>query len=68
MIAGTLRASRQFSFPRYQSSEQQTILQNLSDVIVQVHSTALYGGSTFEGTVAKLAMRQPFVLFKGLTF
>ncbi len=23
---------------------------------------------TFEGTVAKLAMRQPFVLFKGLTF
>ncbi|WP_318040826.1 hypothetical protein, partial [Klebsiella pneumoniae] len=22
----------------------------------------------FEGTVAKLAMRQPFVLFKGLTF
>ncbi|MHB7623071.1 hypothetical protein ACYCMW_26875, partial [Klebsiella pneumoniae] len=24
--------------------------------------------STFFGTVAKLAMRQPFVLFKGLTF
>ncbi|KAA5685828.1 integrase, partial [Klebsiella pneumoniae] len=23
---------------------------------------------TFCGTVAKLAMRQPFVLFKGLTF
>ncbi|EFX6289024.1 hypothetical protein EKF71_20985 [Shigella sonnei] len=23
---------------------------------------------TFAGTVAKLAMRQPFVLFKGLTF
>ena len=23
---------------------------------------------TFSGTVAKLAMRQPFVLFKGLTF
>ncbi|MCQ7125849.1 hypothetical protein NPZ62_20540, partial [Salmonella enterica] len=23
---------------------------------------------TFTGTVAKLAMRQPFVLFKGLTF
>ncbi|EBX2488050.1 hypothetical protein G7J39_004735, partial [Salmonella enterica subsp. enterica serovar 4,[5],12:i:-] len=51
LIAGTLRASRQFSFPRYQSSEQQTILQNLSDVIVQVHSTALYGGSTFEQAV-----------------
>ncbi|MQR65949.1 integrase, partial [Escherichia coli] len=25
-------------------------------------------GGTFGGTVAKLAMRQPFVLFKGLTF
>ncbi|MDF6007165.1 hypothetical protein, partial [Escherichia coli] len=24
--------------------------------------------SIFTGTVAKLAMRQPFVLFKGLTF
>ncbi|MGC6727545.1 hypothetical protein ACP0GO_23145, partial [Escherichia coli] len=24
--------------------------------------------TTSEGTVAKLAMRQPFVLFKGLTF
>ncbi|PAB90250.1 alcohol dehydrogenase, partial [Escherichia coli] len=24
--------------------------------------------STINGTVAKLAMRQPFVLFKGLTF
>ncbi|ORH89117.1 alcohol dehydrogenase, partial [Salmonella enterica subsp. enterica serovar Dublin] len=24
--------------------------------------------STLYGTVAKLAMRQPFVLFKGLTF
>ncbi|RRC05372.1 recombinase family protein, partial [Escherichia coli] len=23
---------------------------------------------SFSGTVAKLAMRQPFVLFKGLTF
>ncbi|WP_416172836.1 hypothetical protein, partial [Escherichia coli] len=26
------------------------------------------GGFCFFGTVAKLAMRQPFVLFKGLTF
>ena len=26
------------------------------------------GSHDFEGTVAKLAMRQPFVLFKGLTF
>ncbi|MEY0261129.1 hypothetical protein AB7V84_23720, partial [Escherichia coli] len=29
--------------------------------------TGVVGGS-FSGTVAKLAMRQPFVLFKGLTF
>ncbi|MDZ9238676.1 hypothetical protein SNB01_23045, partial [Escherichia coli] len=30
---------------------------------------ALTGFQTgFDGTVAKLAMRQPFVLFKGLTF
>ncbi|WP_213090901.1 hypothetical protein, partial [Escherichia coli] len=29
-------------------------------------NSALFG--TAEGTVAKLAMRQPFVLFKGLTF
>ncbi|WPO96752.1 neuraminidase-like domain-containing protein [Buttiauxella sp. HR94] len=41
----------QFSFPRYQSDEQQVILQNLSDVIVQVHYTAVYGGSTFEQAV-----------------
>ncbi|HAZ75981.1 MAG TPA: insecticidal toxin complex protein TccB, partial [Enterobacteriaceae bacterium] len=41
----------QFSFPRYQSDEQQAILQNLSDVIVQVHYTAVYGGSTFEQAV-----------------
>ncbi|MBE0126343.1 paraquat-inducible protein B, partial [Escherichia coli] len=26
------------------------------------------GGGSRGGTVAKLAMRQPFVLFKGLTF
>ncbi|OTD88018.1 hypothetical protein CCE21_25660, partial [Escherichia coli] len=28
----------------------------------------LQGQHGFTGTVAKLAMRQPFVLFKGLTF
>ncbi|XEQ20079.1 phage tail protein (plasmid) [Salmonella enterica subsp. enterica] len=33
--------------------------------IVQLSSAT---NSTSEGTVAKLAMRQPFVLFKGLTF
>ncbi len=31
------------------------------------HLTAAVKGKAF-GTVAKLAMRQPFVLFKGLTF
>ena len=29
---------------------------------------ALPGATLLDGTVAKLAMRQPFVLFKGLTF
>ncbi|MBK2465088.1 hypothetical protein NXH40_29185, partial [Klebsiella pneumoniae] len=29
---------------------------------------ACYIKANFPGTVAKLAMRQPFVLFKGLTF
>ncbi|OSP32021.1 DNA integrase IntI1, partial [Escherichia coli] len=29
---------------------------------------AIHGLSASAGTVAKLAMRQPFVLFKGLTF
>ncbi|MCV5067338.1 hypothetical protein OFP61_18835, partial [Escherichia coli] len=28
----------------------------------------VFGLGIIEGTVAKLAMRQPFVLFKGLTF
>ncbi|WP_323505657.1 hypothetical protein, partial [Klebsiella pneumoniae] len=28
----------------------------------------LFKGDNSNGTVAKLAMRQPFVLFKGLTF
>ncbi|MFU1628068.1 IS1 family transposase, partial [Escherichia coli] len=28
----------------------------------------VFGERTLAGTVAKLAMRQPFVLFKGLTF
>ncbi|MFP8569791.1 hypothetical protein ACLH00_22725, partial [Enterobacter asburiae] len=33
--------------------------------IANAHETI---NSDIEGTVAKLAMRQPFVLFKGLTF
>lgn len=32
-----------------------------------VHTAAIWNDKTV-GTVAKLAMRQPFVLFKGLTF
>lgn len=44
-------SSWQLSFPRYQSDEQQAILNNLNDVIIQVHYTALYGGSSFENAV-----------------
>ncbi|EDN4659883.1 hypothetical protein BFE93_004286, partial [Salmonella enterica subsp. enterica serovar 4,[5],12:i:-] len=33
-----------------------------------VYRTPAGRGHTSLGTVAKLAMRQPFVLFKGLTF
>ncbi|MDQ5761474.1 DDE-type integrase/transposase/recombinase, partial [Klebsiella pneumoniae] len=32
------------------------------------HRQVKYLNNVIEGTVAKLAMRQPFVLFKGLTF
>ncbi|MCW1943587.1 hypothetical protein OKX11_08770, partial [Escherichia coli] len=36
---------------------------------VMEQAVLLYGsGKNYLGTVAKLAMRQPFVLFKGLTF
>ncbi|MGF5655864.1 hypothetical protein ACQE73_29745, partial [Klebsiella pneumoniae] len=35
---------------------------------VLLNHTAATRRRTFDGTVAKLAMRQPFVLFKGLTF
>ncbi|MCV5707844.1 hypothetical protein OFN27_32255, partial [Escherichia coli] len=37
----------------------------VTDEIIDLHDRIL--GKLF-GTVAKLAMRQPFVLFKGLTF
>ncbi len=40
--------------------------------VVRGPNSSLYGsgglGGVVDGTVAKLAMRQPFVLFKGLTF
>ncbi|WP_411241210.1 hypothetical protein, partial [Escherichia coli] len=35
------------------------------DILFPISGDLLVG---FSGTVAKLAMRQPFVLFKGLTF
>ncbi|ECU0370257.1 hypothetical protein DHU24_18765 [Salmonella enterica] len=46
-------SSWQLSFPRPKSSEQKAILDNLSDVIVQVHYTAVSGGSDFANTVEK---------------
>lgn len=42
----------QLNFPNVKSAEQQALLQSLNDVIIQVHYTALYGGSTFEQAVS----------------
>jgi len=42
----------QLKFPNVKSAEQQALLQSLNDVIIQVHYTALYGGSTFEQAVS----------------
>lgn len=42
----------QISFPNATSAEQQALLKSLNDVIIQVHYTALYGGSTFEQAVS----------------
>ncbi len=41
----------QIAFPNATSPEQQALLASLSDVIIQVHYTAVYGGSTFEQAV-----------------
>lgn len=41
----------QISFPNATSTQQQAVLQSLNDVIIQVHYTAAYGGSTFEQAV-----------------
>ncbi|WP_252514690.1 hypothetical protein, partial [Escherichia coli] len=41
--------------------------QKLAEIITLVREIARPSDDNF-GTVAKLAMRQPFVLFKGLTF
>jgi hypothetical protein len=42
------------AFPRPDSEAQAAILSALNDVIVQVHYTAVYGGSSFESAVASL--------------
>ncbi|WP_261589474.1 hypothetical protein, partial [Escherichia coli] len=41
---------------------------NNKNVIRWKHAVSLVNLQADKGTVAKLAMRQPFVLFKGLTF
>lgn len=38
----------QIAFPNLASAEQKALLASLNDVIVQVHYTAIYGGSSFE--------------------
>ncbi|MEN8527892.1 hypothetical protein, partial [Escherichia coli] len=51
---------------------QQLVLGSLAFMVVFLHwltkPTKAAAGIGLAGTVAKLAMRQPFVLFKGLTF
>nr|WKF56140.1 hypothetical protein HUO10_000588 [Paraburkholderia busanensis] len=53
---GTGAVSRwHVSFPNPTSNEQTALLASLNDVIVQVHYTALYGGTAFESAVSDLA-------------
>ncbi|MCU3204392.1 helix-turn-helix domain-containing protein, partial [Enterobacter hormaechei subsp. hoffmannii] len=49
---------------------ESTVARHLSDYVLSEKLKPENGGSQskLSGTVAKLAMRQPFVLFKGLTF
>ena len=42
----------QIAFPNATSSEQHALLASLNDVIIQLHYTAVYGGSTFEQAVS----------------
>lgn len=42
------------AFPNPTSAEQKALLASLNDVIVQVHYTAIYGGSSFEQAVTAL--------------
>ncbi|MEB0983168.1 hypothetical protein VC836_23160, partial [Citrobacter portucalensis] len=44
------------------------VLSNAISVPFSSSALAAPEAATINGTVAKLAMRQPFVLFKGLTF
>lgn len=44
----------QIAFPNPTSTEQAALLASLNDVILQVHYTALYGGSSFEQAVSAL--------------
>ena len=41
----------QIAFPNARSDEQTALLASLNDIIIRVHYTALYGGSTFEQAV-----------------
>ncbi|WP_250146265.1 recombinase family protein, partial [Escherichia coli] len=68
---------RLFGYARVSTSQQSLDLQvrALKDAGVKanrIFTDKASGSSTdregLDGTVAKLAMRQPFVLFKGLTF
>ncbi|WP_318367312.1 neuraminidase-like domain-containing protein [Enterobacter sp.] len=47
-------SSWQLAFPCPDSDEQKALLGALNDVIVQLHYTAVYGGSSFEQAVASL--------------
>ncbi|MGT5981647.1 hypothetical protein ACRWVF_25035, partial [Escherichia coli] len=59
-ITGKFGLSREFTFP--------AAAVGLAFSLFPVLDHIALGYSAKNGTVAKLAMRQPFVLFKGLTF
>ncbi|MGT7357493.1 hypothetical protein ACRW34_26170, partial [Escherichia coli] len=71
-------ASRDENTGRYQRHRpEQTLLYRIVEEYYPTFAAHLaaqgrelpgYVQREFDGTVAKLAMRQPFVLFKGLTF